>query len=88
MNSTRSYGSIGLPSSSGTWRLRHAVASIQARLTGQGIHFVVTTTTAQQLSQVGGAVTPMLEIVGKPYNLDTSVDAVRRANDFVAKAMD
>lgn len=43
------------------------------------VQFVVTTTNTQQLERIAGRDQQMIEIVGKPYDLDNVVQAVREA---------
>jgi DNA-binding NtrC family response regulator len=46
-----------------------------------GINFVVTTTNARHVKEVAGADQNIYEIVGKPYDLDVLVQAVKEAVD-------
>ncbi len=44
-----------------------------------GVQFVLTSTNAAQVHKVAGGQEPVLEIVGKPYDLDELVRTVREA---------
>jgi CheY-like chemotaxis protein len=44
-----------------------------------GVPFVLTTTNERRLNEIIGTDTPVLEIVGKPYDLDQIVQAVEAA---------
>jgi DNA-binding NtrC family response regulator len=66
---------IAIPYES-NWRLfEHMKASPACR----GIRFVLTTTNATQLRNVAGSHQQVIEIVGKPYDLDQLVKAVSKA---------
>ena len=43
-----------------------------------GIKFVVTTTNVARVREVAGVTEPLLEIVGKPYDLNQIVEAVKK----------
>lgn len=58
------------------WRLFQHFRGIPAC---RGINFVVTTTHAGHVREIAGEETAILEIVGKPYDLDEIVRAVRDA---------
>jgi len=58
------------------WRLfEHLRGSPAAR----GVRFVVTTTNVAQVRKASGTQEPLHEIVGKPYDLELLVQAVKRA---------
>lgn len=56
------------------WRLLEHMRSMPALA---GIKFIVTTTNARRLAEVAGSSQEMFEIVGKPYDLDQIVAAVK-----------
>jgi len=58
------------------WRLFQHFQSSPAC---EGVHFVVTTTNARHVQQIAGAHPTVYEIVGKPYDLDLIVRAVKEA---------
>jgi CheY-like chemotaxis protein len=58
------------------WRLCQHIRSAPAC---QGVPFVLTTTNVAQVRAVSGAEEPILEIIGKPYDLGMLVDAVAAA---------
>ena len=47
----------------------------------RGINFIVTTTNARHVKEVAGEDRTVYEIVGKPYDLDVLVQAVKDAID-------
>jgi DNA-binding response OmpR family regulator len=58
------------------WRLfQHMRASPAC----QGVRFVLTSTNAAQVHNIAGVEEPVLEIVGKPYDLEELVRVVREA---------
>jgi len=58
------------------WRLlRH----FQDSPACEGVHFVVTTTNVRHVQQIAGTQPTVYEIVGKPYDLDLIVRAVKEA---------
>jgi DNA-binding response OmpR family regulator len=59
-----------------SWRLFQHVRESPAC---EGVRFVLTSTNAAQVHNVAGAAEPILEIVGKPYDLDELVRIVREA---------
>lgn len=59
------------------WRLFEHFKTMPAM---QGITFVVTTTNIQRVRDVAGAGYKLHEIVGKPYDLQQIVDAVKAAS--------
>jgi DNA-binding response OmpR family regulator len=59
-----------------SWRLFQHVRASPAC---EGVRFVLTSTNAAQVHNVAGAAEPILEIVGKPYDLDELVRIVREA---------
>jgi DNA-binding response OmpR family regulator len=63
------------------WRLCEQIRSSPACA---GVPFVITTTNEAQVRKVAGT-EPVLEIVGKPYDLDQLVERVRRAIDSRAR---
>ena len=58
------------------WRLFEHMKSMPAL---SGINFVITTTNATHVRQIAGPDYELLEIVGKPYDLQAIVDAVKSA---------
>jgi DNA-binding response OmpR family regulator len=58
------------------WRLFEQVRASPAC---DGVRFVLTSTNAAQVQNVAGVQEPVLEIVGKPYDLDELVRLVRDA---------
>ena len=58
------------------WRLFEHIRDSPAC---QSVRFVVTTTNVAQVRNVAGTMEPMIEIVGKPYDLDALVRAVHDA---------
>ena len=66
---------VALPYDS-NWRLfEHIKASPACR----GVSFVITTTNAAQVRNVAGVDQDLFEIVGKPYDLNQVVGAVKKA---------
>jgi DNA-binding response OmpR family regulator len=55
------------------WRLFEHIRSSPAC---RGVHFVVTSTNAAHVRRIAGTDEPVLEIVGKPYDLGQLVNAV------------
>lgn len=47
----------------------------------QGRRFVLTSTNPPRVQQVANTTAPILEIIGKPYDLQMIIDAVRKALD-------
>jgi DNA-binding response OmpR family regulator len=66
---------IALPYDS-NWRL---FEHIRASPACEGVRFVLTSTNAARVHDIAGANEPILEIVGKPYDLDELVRVVREA---------
>jgi DNA-binding response OmpR family regulator len=58
------------------WRL---FQHIRASPACEGVHFVLTTTNVRQVEKVAGSEHTLHEIVGKPYDLDEIVRAVKDA---------
>lgn len=58
------------------WRLIQRIRSSPACA---GVPFVLTTTNTAQVQRVASAAEPIHEIVGKPYDLDQLVNAVKSA---------
>ena len=58
------------------WRLFEHIRDAPACA---GVQFVLTTTNVMQVRRVTGTDAPLLEIIGKPYDLDEVVRAVKKA---------
>jgi DNA-binding NarL/FixJ family response regulator len=58
------------------WRL---LLHFQGSPACEGVHFVVTTTNVRHVEQIAGSQPKVYEIVGKPYDLDLIVRAVKEA---------
>jgi DNA-binding NtrC family response regulator len=49
----------------------------------KGRQFVLTSTNAKRVSEIVGTEEPVYEIIGKPYDIDTIVEAVKKAASSV-----
>ena len=57
------------------WRLFQHLCTMPGL---RGMKFLITTTNAKHVREVAGADTEVFEIVGKPYDLELVVDAVKK----------